>query len=255
MDKTHIPPYAVADDLTHGGHRDRMRQKLLRFGRDVFHTYELLEMLLYYVIPYKDTNPVAHRLLSRFASLEAVFSASIEELCEVSGVGERTARFLRTVGRCGPEAFFPERTPTRRMRSREVGELFVRTLGCLSQSETHVMLLDNHMSPIATQRVFEGDICDFPHPSRTIIPLALRLGASVVLLAHNHPHGPLYETERDRTVVSWLRADMAGAGLLLAENYIIVGDRYLGTVGRADSYMMTESPELSDFFEGGACFE
>ncbi len=251
MNKSPIPPHERDDDLMHVGHRERMRSKLFQFGRDVFHTYELLEMILYYVIPYKDTNPIAHRLLEHFGSLDAIFEADVGELCRVNGVGERTARFLIMVGKCGREAFFPERAPQRRMCFRDVGEHFVRELGSLSHSETHVMMLDNHMSLIACERVFDGDFSDFLNPARVIIPLALRLGASVVLLAHNHPHGPLYETERDHNAVGWLRSDMANAGVLLAEHYIISGDRYIGTVGRADGFMMTESPELSDFFEGG----
>ena len=251
MKKQSVPPCALGDEQTHVGHRDRMRGKLFQFGRDVFHTYELLEMILYYAIPYKDTNPIAHRLLAHFGSLDAIFEADIDALCEVNGVGRRAAELLLAVGVGGREAFFPERFPVRRMRFREVGEHFVRTLGALSSSETHAMLLDNHMSLIATERVFEGDFCDFENASRVLIPLALRLGASVVLLAHNHPHGPLYETERDHCAGGWLRSDMANAGVLLAEHYIVSGDRYIGTVGQTDTFLMTESPELADFFLGG----
>ena len=67
----------------HKGHRQRMRAKLIRNSDRVFDTYELLEMLLYHVIPYKDTNPVSKNLLSRFGSLEGIFKASKDELTEV----------------------------------------------------------------------------------------------------------------------------------------------------------------------------
>ena len=88
----------IADSQIHEGHRQRMRAKILTHGQRIFDTYELLEMLLYYVIPYKDTNPVAKRLLAAFGSLDAVLSASVEELKAVNGIGDAAARFLTCVG-------------------------------------------------------------------------------------------------------------------------------------------------------------
>ena len=56
----------IDDSRIHEGHRQRMRSKLLTHGQRIFDTYELLEMLLYHVIPYKDTNPISKRLLAAF---------------------------------------------------------------------------------------------------------------------------------------------------------------------------------------------
>ena len=85
------------DSLIHKGHRQRMRDKLLSYGSRIFNSYELLEMLLYYVIPYKNTNPISKRLLQRFGSIDGVFSASVDELCEVEGVGAAVADFIKKV--------------------------------------------------------------------------------------------------------------------------------------------------------------
>ena len=87
------------DELIHKGHRQRMRRKFADFGAIVFDTYELLEMLLYYTVPVRDTNPIAKMLLQRFGSLDGVLSASHEELREVDGVGEKTAEFIRMARR------------------------------------------------------------------------------------------------------------------------------------------------------------
>ena len=84
-------------DNVHKGHRARMREKLIRVGEEAFNTYELFEMMLYYVIPYKDTNPISQMLFMRFGSLEGIFSASIKELCEVKGIGEATARYIKDI--------------------------------------------------------------------------------------------------------------------------------------------------------------
>lgn len=89
---------ADKDKGLHDGHRGRMREKLLMHGARVFATYELLEMLLYYVIPYKDTNPVAKRLMAEFGTLDGVLCATKTALMSVSGVGERVADFLLGFG-------------------------------------------------------------------------------------------------------------------------------------------------------------
>ncbi len=82
----------------HEGHRQRMYERLC-LGENLY-DHEVLEILLYYVCPRVDTNPVAHLLLDRFGSLTEVFSASAEELMLVKGVGENVARYLKTVGYC-----------------------------------------------------------------------------------------------------------------------------------------------------------
>ena len=88
-------------DNVHQGHRQRMRAKLYTHGDRIFDTYELLEMLLYYVIPYKDTNPISKRLLERFGSLDGVLSARKNELAEIDGIGERAAGLISAVGELG----------------------------------------------------------------------------------------------------------------------------------------------------------
>ena len=78
----------------HDGHRARKKEQFRRQGLDGFADHEVLELLLYYAIPRKDTNELAHRLLQKFGSLQNVFSAPLEELAKVDGVGESAALFL-----------------------------------------------------------------------------------------------------------------------------------------------------------------
>lgn len=80
----------------HEGHRERMLERMKTAG-DSFQDHELLEFLLFYSIPRKNTNPIAHNLLNAFGSLSGVFEASCEQLKAVEGVGDRTAGFLRSV--------------------------------------------------------------------------------------------------------------------------------------------------------------
>ena len=78
----------------HQGHRERRKRQFRDFGLDAFADHEALELLLFFAIPRQDTNPLAHELLSRFGSLEAVLEASVEELTAVPGIGENAALLL-----------------------------------------------------------------------------------------------------------------------------------------------------------------
>ncbi len=81
----------------HDGHRKRLREKYIA-GKESFKEHELLELLLGYAIPRKDTNPLAHALLDKFGSLQNVFKADAKLLTTVEGIGENTAYFLNLVG-------------------------------------------------------------------------------------------------------------------------------------------------------------
>ena len=81
----------------HDGHRDRMRKRFLKNELNGFADHEALELLLYYAIPRGDVNPLAHALMDRFGSLSGVFSAPVELLAQVKGVGTQTAVLLRLV--------------------------------------------------------------------------------------------------------------------------------------------------------------
>ena len=81
----------------HDGHRERMKERFKEHGLQSFSELNALELLLFYAIPRRDTNELAHALINRFGSLAGVFEASLHELCEVPGVGESTAQLIMLV--------------------------------------------------------------------------------------------------------------------------------------------------------------
>ena len=79
------------------GHRSRVKDSFLKHGVDAFYDYEILELLLFYTIPRRDTKGMAHALMHEFGTLEEVLTASEEALCRIDGIGPSTARFLRSI--------------------------------------------------------------------------------------------------------------------------------------------------------------
>ena len=91
----------IKNKSIHIGHRERLRNRFLKEGLDNFEDIQVLELLLFYCIPRKDTNPIAHALLDRFGSLSQVLDAEVEDLEKVPGISDHGATLLRLVTELG----------------------------------------------------------------------------------------------------------------------------------------------------------
>lgn len=85
------------DEISHAGHRQRMAERIKKYGVKSLEAHEVLEYLLWFTIPRKDTNPLGHKLLKKFGSLANVLNADPKALLSVKGIGERTALFLTSL--------------------------------------------------------------------------------------------------------------------------------------------------------------
>lgn len=82
----------------HDGHRDRIRERFVEFGADSLHEHELIELALFYGIPRKNTNEIAHRLIEKFGDINGILNASADDLCKIDGIGSSAAAFIRFLG-------------------------------------------------------------------------------------------------------------------------------------------------------------
>lgn len=232
----------VTDSHIHDGHRQRMKAKLLCHGAKIFDTYELLEMLLYYSVPYSDTNPIAKRLLSAFGSLDGVLSAEAEALKEINGIGDKSATLISLVGKLS-RILGAEPEPGENIIFREyskVGEHLVRFFSDERTSSVAIMLLDNGMKHIATEKVFSGDFSSAKIKSAPFVSTAIKHGASVAVTAHTHPHGPLYPSEGDKATCDMITRALEAVGVIHVEHFVVSGKGYIGFMGvlprRVDQY-------------------
>lgn len=182
----------------HAGHRERMREKFVKGGIDIFSDHEILEFLLYYCHAQKNTNPIAHDLIDHFQSLNAVFDASIDELSEVKNVKGRTATLIAFITQ------LIRRLEVDRIGKRivlnntfAVGDYCCSVLG-LNQNEKLIMLsLDSCNRLIATDFISEGSSNEVLVDIQKILRCAILRKAHCVILAHNHPGGFLNPSPED----------------------------------------------------------
>ena len=234
----------------HRGHRQRMRDKFFTHGSQVMHSHELLEMLLFYTVQYKNTNDIAKRLLERFGSLEGVFSASREELSAVEGVGLKIADYLVRVGE-----FFHGSSPSHHAQIKLdsytlAGEFLVGKLLGERSYKTVFLLLDNKMCLLEYVEMYSDDYASARVRASEMVDLAVGRHASVVITAHNHPFGPAFPTTGDMATQSAVNDAFKAVGIMHLEHYIVCGSKYMG-LNKHYSLALAQFVAYSEFFGGG----
>lgn len=213
----------------HSDHRKRMKARFLSRGLSEFEQHEMLELLLYYALPRKDTNALGHELIARFGSLSGVFDAPIERLCEVPGVSEHTAILLKMVPQLAKEYMCDvDREKDDFTDYDKSGQFFVsRFIGCCNE-RLYAAYFDNGMHLIDCVLVNEGDVNSSQVSIRKIVSCALEKNASSVALAHNHPGGTVIPSADDLNVTNACEMALSTVGIKLVEHFIVAGGKYMG---------------------------
>jgi DNA repair protein RadC len=237
----------------HKGHRERMRHKFEAHGARTLESYELLEMLLYHAIPYKDTNPVSKKLLERFGSLEGVFGAKREELLTIDGIGETVADLIISAGEIINDSTSFAVSASVLDDYAAVGEFFVKHFEGVKTPTVSMLVLGNNMNFIGIKDLYELDYSSGAVRPEPFIEYALSNRASIAIIAHLHPYGPAFPTVGDIATNNLIADALADASVTLAEHYVISGGRFVGTMKHLQ-HAFCQSPELDRFLrskEGG----
>ena len=208
----------------HDGHREKMRQRFLRGGLDAFADHEALELLLYYALPRKDTNPIAHALMERYGSLSAVLTAPVEDLEKVEGIGESAAVLLKLAPQLYRKARLSDAEQETVLNSvSRVGAYLLDRFAGEKNEVLYQLCLDRKGKLLACKKLGEGDVASAELDIRRLVENALLTGASSVILAHNHPSGVALPSEEDYIATSRAKEALAVVGVVLTD-HIIVAD-------------------------------
>lgn len=205
------------------GHRKRVREKYLSFGLDIFNDYEILEMLLFYVVPRKDTKDLAKELLKEFGSISAILDAPQSRLLSM-GLTENMVMFFKFL----PDIFRVYEESKQGYREQKfdlssVCEYFkVKFIG-RTEEVLYLQLLDSKMKNIYCSMVSKGDINSTDVPIRKIVEISLRYKAKYAIIAHNHPSGFAVPSVADLQTTKDVYISLSKIGVELLD-HIIVSD-------------------------------
>ena len=214
----------------HDGHRARKKQQFLQNGIDAFADHEMLELLLYYAIPRADTNPIAHRLLQRFSTLEGVFSAQVEELARVEGMGKNAATLIHFIVPLYRRIRLSTVSNETVLSSTETAGAFFSDRFTGEKNEImYQACLDSRGKLIALQKLAEGNVEHVAVDVRAIVENALLTHATAVILAHNHPSGIALPSEDDNAMTLHVEKVLSAMGISLYDHIIVADGDYVST--------------------------
>lgn len=217
----------------HEGHRKRLKERFLKGGMDSLSDINCLELVLFYALPRRDTNPIAHALLEHFGSLSAVLDASPEQLQQIPGISEHAATLLHAIPQLA-RRYMVDQTNTDDIlnTTRRCGEYLMPHFVGAREEQVYLLCLDAKCKALDCRMVAKGSLNTANVPIRKIVEVALAVNATSVVLAHNHPSGIALPSREDEATTLRLYAALEAMGILLADHIIIADDDF---VSMADS--------------------
>ena len=174
----------------HHGHRDRLRARFLKAGPEGVADYEVLELLLFAAIPRRDVKPLAKELIQSFGSFAGVMNAEVHQLVKIKGISDNTAVLIKTV-QASALLMLRQKLSDQPVLSSWQALLDYLHLAMAYEKNEHfrVLFLNRRNELISDEVQQKGTVDHTPVYPREIVKRALELGATAIILVHNHPSG------------------------------------------------------------------
>ena len=211
----------------HEGHRKRVKDRFLLEGLDAFEDHQVLELLLFYCIPRRDTNELAHRMIKEFGSLASLFEAEPKDIRKRCGVSENTAILVSLVPSLARRYFKARcREKTKLDTSSKAGDFAISLFVGRTNEVFFVICLDSQNNVNYAALVQEGTLTEAPVYPRLVVEAVLRHKAVNVILAHNHPGGSMQPSRADIEVTRRISSALEPISVKVVDHIIVAGDRY-----------------------------
>ncbi len=215
-------PKATAAKPHYHGHRDRLRARFLTGGADALADYEMLELLLFMAIPRRDVKPLAKTLLAQFGNLAGVLNAPQAALLKHDGLSETAVTALKSVQAAA------HRMMKQELLNRPVLNSWTRLLDYCAATMAHetresfrILFLNKKNELIADEIQQTGTVDHTPAYPREIMKRALELGATAMILCHNHPSGDPRPSQADIDMTRTICDAGAPFGIVIHDHIIV----------------------------------
>lgn len=210
--------------MTHDKHRERLKKRFLK-SPDSFEDHEILELILFYSIPRKNTNETAHKLLTRFGSIKGVVDASLDALSDVDDIGPKTALYIKAISKLVLKYSISEQKTDELLKSPVTLSIFLKSLFIGTENEmSYVLLFDNSKRLIKCEKIGEGYSVEHNISLRKAVQEALNNNAASAILVHNHPNGKAFPSGDDIHATNKTKMILENLGITLMEHFIVAGD-------------------------------
>ncbi len=215
------------DKNIHKGHRQKVKQRFYENGMDGMPVHNVLEMLLFFGIPQRDTNPLAHKLIEKFGSFSAVLEARREDLMAVKGMTESAACLLTMI----LPLYKQYKNDLQRKRvvlesTEDYVEYIKHQFYDTLNERVYIICLDSNNRAINSFKVGEGDFSSVIMNMREIVSCVLHSQAKKVVLCHNHPHGVTAPSKADADATLQLYNILTGLSVSLIDHIIFTENDY-----------------------------
>lgn len=210
------------------GHRQRLRERFAKTGFEGFHDYEVLEFLLTFIFRQGDVKPIAKELIKQFGSFSKVLDAKPEELKEIKGMGENAALSLVAL-RKALTFYFADAAINQRLQLTKMSELvdFLESQIADRVNEALFAVFFNAKNEVLDFKVFgEGSIGQASAFPRRIIEEGLKLKATSLILAHNHPGGIAEPSDGDVAITEEIKKALELVEISLQDHVILANNEY-----------------------------
>ena len=212
----------------HEGHRQRVKDRFRKAGLDGFEAHQVLELLLFYCIPRKDTNEIAHRLIERFGDFDRVLDTPVRELEKVEGMGKSSAEFIALIKAVGRYYYISRMTKSKVLPNLEAcGDFVSAFLHGKADEALCVLCLDAKCKVLDCRLISEGSVNSVGVPIRKIVEIALNTNATSVIIAHNHPSGVALPSSEDIQTTFKVAEALDAMDVKLIDHIIVVDDDYV----------------------------
>jgi DNA repair protein RadC len=214
------------------GHRQRLRERLLKAGAEALPDYELLELVLFRAFAQKDVKPLAKALIAKFGSFAEVISAPAKRLEEVEGVGAAVVAELKIVEAAAKRLARGEVSQRTVLSSWSSVLDYCRTAMAFADKEAlRVLFLDKKNQLIADEVQQTGTVDHTPVYPREVVKRALELSATAVILVHNHPSGDPTPSRADIEMTQAIVAVARPLGISVHDHIIVGKDGHASLKG------------------------